>query len=342
MKKIALANLGSVSYAISASFKLLGFDAEIVQPLNVINSKLGENNLKSELCFPLKLILGDFLSVAPIKPDYAVFYSGCDLCSLTPSKDVFLDVFKDFDWYPTTFSIDIKNKINFLRDWYNLLKVITSINSLSIIKSMIKGFKVLKQLEDLDRLFCMLRATAKNKYELEQKYSELKNKIISFERVNLSKEFQKEKLLLKENSSALIGIMGDTYSLMESFAIRDIDKKLGYCGIYVDKWLKNKYIKRKSKNSFSLKEYFHNNYGVYTDYELKKLEKYVRMRYDGVVFISPFGCNPNDAVKLQVLNVLNYFDIPFLQIITDVHDNDEMIKTRIEAFADLVSRKNKQ
>ena len=64
-----------------------------------------------------------------------------------------------------------------------------------------------------------------------------------------------------------------------------------------------------------------------------------REAFDGVIHLTPFTCTP-EVVNQNVLNRLHKdVDIPVLTLVLDEQTGQAGVKTRIEAFVDLLARR---
>ena len=278
------------------------------------------------------------------KPEIVLFYNGCDLCNLTPVSDIFLDIFAEYSWYPKPYYLNVKNKTRFIKDYYNNLKVITGKPHLKVIKAMMLGYKKFLLFEYLNKVFYLIRPVIKDFNTGETKYSDFFKKIVDastfLEYKKIQKEINELLCLYPPNHNLMhIGLAGDPYTLMEPYAHQYTDRKLGYLGVIVDRWRNNKLIKRKKSNPIVLKDFIKDDYGVLTTNEIKKINEYAAKVYNGIVFISPFACNPNDALRNQLSVIQEKSGMPVLSLVFDSHTSPTGIQSRLESFVELISRK---
>lgn len=344
---VTLGHLGAITYAIQESLSLLGVKVVLPDETGTKESELGVLNLKTEICHPLKLLLGNYLSIKEEKPDSIIFYNGCDLCNLSAIYDVFLNIFAQDQWYPKAYYFDVKNDLFFLKDYFMNLKKISNKSSLKVIRAIFLGFQKFFLLEYLDKAFCLIRPTFEDVTKCENIYAKLFKKIISAHKKKdydkIKREIESLLTFYPPNYELLhIGLIGDPFSLMEPFSHQFTNIKLGHLGVVVDRWLNNKLIIKKYRNNFEIKDILKNKYGVLTDEEFDKINKYVRKSYDGLVFIAPFSCNPNDALRNQLFTIQEKTGIPVLSLSFDSHTSATGLETRLEAFVDLVKRKGQK
>ena len=65
--------------------------------------------------------------------------------------------------------------------------------------------------------------------------------------------------------------------------------------------------------------------------------------YDGIIHTKPFGCTPEIGAIPIIQKICQENEMPILFFSYDVETSDEGIKTRLEAFEDLIKiRRNKK
>ncbi|EKE03646.1 MAG: hypothetical protein ACD_20C00173G0005 [uncultured bacterium] len=341
--KITTGNLGLASYAFETSFHYLGYEMILPPLTNSLTQKLGEENLRAELCHPLKLLLGNFLMLKDEKPEIVILYNGCDLCNLTPINSIYLEIFEKYSWYPHAYYMDVTKKSHFLRDYYNNLRKITGAPSHKIVKAIWLGFSKLLLFQYLDDIFCVIRPTIKDYNIGESLYSKIFQDIVNARDFTEYKKIRTEVAKLLEsyppNHSCLhFGLTGDPFSLREPYSHQFTDRKLGYMGVIVDKY-GNKLIKKKSVSKREIKDLIKKNHGVFTSNAINRINNYTNKGYDGIVFIAPFGCTPNDSLRNQLNSVQEKAGIPILSLVFDSHTSSTGLQSRLEAFIDMVHRK---
>jgi hypothetical protein len=345
--KVTAGHLGALAFAIQTSFQDLGIEMVLPPLSNTQAQELGEKNLKSELCYPLKLYLGNYLTQKDLKPEIVIFYNGCDLCNLTPVANVFLDIFAEYSWFPEAYYFNVSDKKKFIGNYYWNLKKISGASPLKVIKAIVLGYKKFLLLEYLDNVFYTIRPTIGDYDKGEKIYSDFFKKITDASSFSIYKQINTEIQDLLESyppdyNAPHIGLIGDPFSLNEPYIHQYTDRKLGYLGCIVDRWMNNKLIRKKDSGKIKLNRFIKNEYGVLTPREIDKANHYAGKSYDGMVFISPFTCNPNDALRNQLSNIQNKTGIPVVSLVFDAHTSTTGLETRLEAFVDLVKiRKNK-
>lgn len=352
--KVALANLGGLTFALKASLETLDIEAVIPSPNNQSMFLLSQEYMPSELCYPLKILLGNYLSVKDSFADAVIFYSGCDMCNLAPINYMFNDVFNELNWYPATYHCEINSKKAFILSYINALKGISNKPWYRIATSISAGIKVFDAHNFLDQVFYNVRPFIPSHAEAERLYNNYLQEITNFENSAKIAQINNELFELyneyasKDHSNVIkIGLVGDTYSLTEPFTHQYLDKKLGNMNVILDRWSDHKLIPKHLRKiqdapnpkGAAIKRILKQKYGVLTALEITKLSRYVSRGYDGIIFVSPMTCNPNDALRNILMKVQSETDTPLLSLIFDEHTCSTGLDARLEAFVDCLVRR---
>ncbi len=156
-------------------------------------------------------------------------------------------------------------------------------------------------------------------------------------------EYERKRLESLDNSESdkgIIGLIGHPYIVYDGYINMGINEKLrkeGYMVMYPE-----------------------NIPAINIDTECARLPKRIFLSYgrrlfgsgmdmmrnrrvDGIIFITSFGCGV-DALIGELLEIFNkrYFNMPYTSIVVDEHTGEGGVKTRIEAFLDMVEWRRKR
>ncbi len=131
-----------------------------------------------------------------------------------------------------------------------------------------------------------------------------------------------------------IGLLGYAYSLYDPFISKGIVNRLYSLGIKITTWemLDPKQIER---NLVGLKRPLFWNFGrMLLGAGFQFLND---SAIDGLIYVTTFGCGP-DSVATRILSIeAGQRGKPFLQINLDEHQEDGHLRTRLEAFCDMLA-----
>ena len=141
-------------------------------------------------------------------------------------------------------------------------------------------------------------------------------------------------------------LVGELYSLMEPFSSCFIEKELAKNNIMVSRFTnvtyllfeKTKKVKEVLKDADGYLKYELGADGTETVAHSVKLAK---EGYDGIIHLKPFGCMP-EINAMPILQKINRdFNIPVLYFSFDALTSETGIKTRLEAFYDMLKMRKK-
>lgn len=167
--------------------------------------------------------------------------------------------------------------------------------------------------------------------------------ILTFQYFRYKKQFKSIKINKPANCMK-IGIIGELYTSMEQFSSYFLEEELAKMNIEVKRFTNVTYllIKKKFKKKKMLK--YTKNYmkypigadGLDNIYRTKKL---IDKGYDGIIHIKPFGCTPEIGAIPIIKKICSDYKMPIIFFSFDTQNSEEGIKTRLEAFYDLLKRK---
>jgi predicted nucleotide-binding protein (sugar kinase/HSP70/actin superfamily) len=137
-----------------------------------------------------------------------------------------------------------------------------------------------------------------------------------------------------KNGAPKLGLLGYAYTLYDPFISKGIVEKLTALGSKVYTWemLDSAVIESKLKGLG--RPMFWNFSRFLLGAGLHFL---AAPEFDGVIYVTPFSCGP-DAITTKLLSLeAAVRKKPFLQITLDEHAEDSHLKTRLEAFIDMLT-----
>jgi predicted nucleotide-binding protein (sugar kinase/HSP70/actin superfamily) len=155
------------------------------------------------------------------------------------------------------------------------------------------------------------------------------------ERLTMPEAFLNRKIsATNKNNNIKLGLLGYAYTLYDPFISKGIIGKLAGLGAQLFTWemIDPELIENRLKG---LKRPLFWNFGrILLGAGLHFLED---PGVDGVIYVTTFGCGP-DSIAIKLLSLeAGSSRKPFLQITLDEHSEDGHLKTRLEAFMDLLS-----
>jgi predicted nucleotide-binding protein (sugar kinase/HSP70/actin superfamily) len=158
-----------------------------------------------------------------------------------------------------------------------------------------------------------------------------------------SKEIKNVKVIIPKDLLK-VGIIGEYYTVLEPFANHFLEKELAAMQIYVTRNLNisttvfhhdvPKILKR-------VQHYVKYDIGATGIDTINSALSFAKKNYDGLIHLKSFGCMPEiDAISI-LQNISADYEIPILYLSFDTQTAEAGIKTRLEAFHDMILMRNK-
>ena len=150
--------------------------------------------------------------------------------------------------------------------------------------------------------------------------------------------------LIKKPNCLKVGIVGELYTLMEPFSNFFIERELAKYNISVSRFINITFLLfEKSKLAKQiLKEcgdYLKYPIGADGTDSVAKGKTLAENNYDGLIHIKPFGCTPEINAMPMLQNIGKDYKIPVLFFSFDSQTSETGVKTRLEAFYDMLSQR---
>ena len=352
-KKVSFPHLGNyyipISYLLN---KLLKVKVMPSPPITKKTLELGSKYSPDFVCLPFKYNLGNYIESLNKGANILIQAGGgCRYGYYAEvQKTILKDLGYNFDFYTlvNTDKFTVKylyktfKKINpnlsFIKFAYYTLLTLLIIYYMDSIDDYIRkniGFEVYKDsFSNLQKR--MLKSFSNCKRFTTLTYQYLKYK----------KRFKKLKINKPKNCMK-VGVIGELYTSMEPFASYFIEKELAKMNIEVKRFTNVTYllIQKKYHTKKMLKymrDYMKYTIGADGLDNIYRVKKLIDDDYDGLIHIKPFGCTPEVGAIPIIKRVCSDHKMPIIFFSFDTQTSEEGIKTRLEAFYDMLKMKKEE
>lgn len=141
-----------------------------------------------------------------------------------------------------------------------------------------------------------------------------------------------------------VGIIGELYTSMEPFASYFLERELASMNIEVKRFTNVSYLLyqkrlRRKRNLRYIKEYCKYTIGADGMDNIYRAKYLINQGYDGLIHIKPFGCTPEIGATPIIRKVCQDGKMPIIYFSFDSQTSETGIKTRLEAFYDMLKIK---
>lgn len=315
--------------------------------------KFMELECKNREKVPFKILTGTYLEVLEKGADILVSSGGVGPCRAGYYGTMHEKILNDLGYHPEMiiFEPPLRAPWDFLKKARKLKGNTSWWRTADILK---RTWKKLLALDDLE-----IKA---NKVRPRQKKPGATSKVLNkaFNYVDEAKTLEEIEEARREGLKELedvrdyncskkplkVGLIGEIYVVLEPSVNADIEELLGEMGvevhrsIYLTSWTRDNTIEDGGKNiKETARPYLDQLVGGHGQNSIGETILYAKNGFDGVVHLAPFTCIPEIVSKSIMPRISKDFGIPVLTLFLDEMTGEAGLRTRIEAFVDLMRMK---
>lgn len=352
-KIISFPHLGN--YYIPISYLLKKLTSHEVKPSPPITKRtieLGSKYSPDFVCVPFKYNLGNFIEALENGANILMQAGGgCRYGYYAEVQEKILrDLGYEFDFLnlvsedhftvKTLFQTfkKLNPKLSFFKFAYYALLTILMIRYMDNIDQYIRlniGF------EKEENSFSNLQKEMLEHFSKTKGYLSLTKAYFHYKKKFKKLEIDKPKDCLK------VGIIGELYTSMEPFSSFFLEKELAKMKIEVRRFtnvsylLYQKKLRRKKMLNY-IPEYCKYTIGADGMDNVYRSKLLINEGYDGLIHIKPFGCTPEIGAIPIIRKVCSDYKMPIIFFSFDSETSDTGIKTRLEAFYDMLKERKER
>lgn len=315
-------------------------------PITKKTIELGSKHSPDSVCIPFKYNLGNFIE--SLNNGANILFTAGGGCRYRYYAEVTETILKDlnyqFEWYKLISHDNLK-----IKEVYHLFKKLNpKLKFSTFIHNALYTFLYIWEMDKIDEIIRKNIGFEKEK----NKHIKLKTQMLKkfssttsiFKLIIYYFQYKhkfKKIPINKPKNCLKVGIIGELYTAMEPFSSYFLEKELANMNIEVKRytnlsyllWQKKWYKKKMLRTTKKYCKYTLGADGLDNVYRTIKL---IQKKYDGIIHTKPFGCTPEIGAIPIIQKICEEKEMPILFFSYDVETSDEGIKTRLEAFYDLL------
>ncbi len=323
--------------------------------------ELGVKYSPEFICFPFKVMMGTYIECAEAGAELIVTSGGCGPCRAGMYPDVHQKVLNELGY--STRVIVFDSMFADFGVFCEKLKAVTNGRPFhKIIGDLRFAFTLIKKMDNLEKQLKIMRAYEKNQGDFNYAW----NKIVKmFEDCNTVGDVKRAyksaqemfeaipKRVVAEKDKIRIGIVGEIYVVMERTVNKNVEEILNSLGIevenvqYISDWLCHNLVPQKlpfpkSHRVMKLSDKVSPiNCGGHDKENMGWVYDFHSRGFDGIVHLMPFACLPELVNLGKFPAISEELDMPILSLSLDEQMGEAHVKTRLEAFSDLITSKHR-
>lgn len=352
-KIIAFPQMGD--YYIPASFLC----SKIIKGKIIDNNKitkntieLGSENSPEFVCTPFKYTLGTMIESLNAGANVIVQFGGG--CRYGYYGELQEKILRDLGYDFKFINLISKGHVDFKKIYHEIKSLEPNLNLIKGIYYILLTIKMVKYMDRIDNYIRLNIGFEVNKKE----FKKLKDEMLeSFSKTksfyDLKRKYKKYFLKFrkikvnKPKNCMRVGIIGELYTIMEPFANYYLEEELAKNNIEITRYTNVTYLlfQKKFKIKKYLKEakkYIKYKMGADASDNIARTLEMCKSKYDGIIHIKSSFCTPEIGAMPIINRICNEYNVPVIFFSFDANTSETGIKTRLEAFYDMLEmRKNK-
>lgn len=356
--KITFPHMGTAYIPFRALLNELGHEVVLAPRCTEKTLSLGTRHAPESACLPLKINIGNYLEAAEKGAEFVLMAGGIGPCRFGfygyVQQEILRDIGSDLEMI-----ILEPPASGWPQLWDQLARLAKKASKLQVIHALRLGWAKLVACDRLEQLSLLVRAYEK------QKGSTTKTLELALEQIDRADNVGAVAIAVREGTDKLnllprdpertvltVGVVGEIYTVLEPFVNFQLEKQLGEMGVvicrqmWLSDWILHHIVlsglrlKRTARLYRSAEPYLKHFVGGHGLESVAHTVQMARTGVDGVVHILPFTCMPEIVAQSVLPLVGRDYQLPILTMVVDEHSAAAGIRTRLEAFVDLlVSRR---
>jgi len=322
-------------------------------PITKKTIQLGSKYAPDTVCVPFKYNLGNYIET--LENGATILFQAGGGCRYRYYAEVQEKILKDLGYQFRFFKLVSHDHIR-VRETFHLFKELNP--NLKFKSFLSHALHALFFIYYMDKIDAIIRKnigfeTKKNSFK-NLKKEMLKEMDAAQSTFALRKVYKKFKKRLKQlevdkpKDTLKIAVIGELYTAMEPFSTYFLEENLAKMNIEIKRFTNVSYLLWQKAfltryMLFRSRKYCKYTLGADGLDNVYRVLYAKRHHFDGVIHTKPFGCTPEIGALPIIQKAAHDAELPILFFSFDSQTSEEGVKTRIEAFYDLIKiRKEKQ
>lgn len=332
--------------------KLTPYKVMPAPPITKKTLELGSKYAPDYVCIPFKYNLGNYIEALENKATILLQAGGG--CRYGYYAEVQEKILKDlgykFDFYSL---VDQDHfKVNYL---YKIFKELNpKLSFFRFARYSLLALYMIYEMDEVDKIIRKNIGFEKEKgtfKKMKKEYlNELKKAKGFFHVKRITKKYKKKlnKIEIDKKEDCLkVGIIGELYTAMEPFATYFLEEELAKMNIEIKRFTNVTYLLfekalKTKKMLRKIHKYCHYSLGADGMDNVYRAKYLIENEYDGIIHTKPFGCTPEIGAIPIIDKVCKEYNMPIIYFSFDSETSETGIKTRLEAFYDMLLAKKEQ
>lgn len=355
MLKATFPHIGNSYIPFRALLSELGFEPVVPPPITEETIALGTKLAPEFACFPLKVNLGNYIEALRQGAELILMAGGVGPCRFGYYGELQREILRDAG-YGTEFLVLEAPKTHPRELWDKIKRYFPRHHPADLARASKIAWLKAEALDSFDRLACKIRPREKQAGTTDRLQARFYRALDRAAMVSEIKSIRKQALdelravLVQPGFVPLkVALLGEIYMVLEPKVNFEMERTLGLMGVEVERtihftdWAYETLLLSiiqpdwRRKYQLTARPYLENFVGGHGVETVANTVTAGVNHFAGVIELAPFTCMP-EVIAMQALPAVSRdLNIPVLSLIIDEHSAEAGIRTRLEAFIDLLN-----
>ena len=321
----------------------------IVPPVSTKRTiELGSRYSPDFVCVPFKYNLGNYIEALEMGANVLIQAGGG--CRYGYYAELEEQILRDLGYEFEFYNFISDDHVSLVKTYKFVKKMNKKTNVFKCLYYLVNTLLMIIFIDKIEKYIRLNMGFEVNKGEfenLEKEYLDSFNNNGIFKNIILYRKYKKKfkNILINKGDNYLkVMLLGELYSLIDSTASYNTERKLIKMGIevYRDTDLTYLLITKRFKLRNMIrrgKKYIKYHLGAdASGTVVKSIDASLNM-FDGILHMKSFGCTPEISAMSILPRISGEYNIPIMYLSFDAEDNEAQLDTRIEAFFDMIKRR---
>lgn len=357
--KISFPHMGCVT-GYKRFLEKLGHEVIMPEPPSQKTIEIGVKYSPEFICFPFKAMMGTYIECAEKGTELILASGGAGPCRAGMYPDVHQKVLNELGYKTEVIVFDSLFK-DFKAFYRKAMTVKNGVSTVKMIGAAKFAYNLIKKMDKLEKRMKILRAYEINQGDFTNAWKDIK---VMFDKCDTNREINRtyKKSVeifdnipmreVEESNKIRVGIVGEIYVVMEPTINKNVEELLNSMGVevenvqYISDWVEHNIVPQwlpfpKSHRVFKMSDDIAPiNCGGHDKENMGWVLDFAKRGFDGVVHLMPFACLPELVNLGKFPAVSEELNLPIMSLSLDEQMGEAHVKTRLEAFTDLVRGKH--
>ncbi|MGE5379840.1 MAG: 2-hydroxyacyl-CoA dehydratase [Methylocystaceae bacterium] len=357
--RVSFPHMGNMDITLAGLFDTLGTEMVMPPPITRRTLELGTQYSPEAACLPFKLNIGNFIEAMEQGADTLVMLGGWGPCRLGYYAQVERDILKNLGYQFNMVVIEAPDS-----NRRGLLEVVKPLGNGATTWQALKGvkfaWKKTQASDELEKTYYRVLPYCRYPDLASADYQQARSALLGAKsQAEVNQVLQDYKITVEKavkvyRNPIRIAVIGEIYTILEPFANFHIQERLARMGVscerslYMSEWLNDHLLGGclpggSSKPHARLADpYLPCWVGGHGKETVGYAISFARQGFDGIIQVGPLTCMPEIVAQAILPQVSKDEQIPLMSLWVDEQTGEAGLQTRLEAFVDMVERKERR